>query len=256
MIMELSCGLILSAFKTVVILECNKVYSRTTERGIMISVHYLDNSRAHRILWLLEELGLEYDVKVYARGSDMRAPKSLKDVHPLGKSPVIEDGGKIYAESGAIIEYLIDTYGKGALRPKQGTDAYRRYVYWLHYAEGSAMPLLVMKLLFSRIPRQVPFLLRPVATLISKGVASKFINPQLKDHVAFWESELSKDGLFTGGELTGADIAMSFPVEAAMSRVDGVDAQPAIRLYLDTIRARPAYQRALKKGGAYVYAKS
>ena len=222
----------------------------------MISVHYLDNSRAHRILWLLEELGLDYEVKVYARGSDMRAPKNLKDVHPLGKSPVIEDGGKVYAESGAIIEYLIDTYGKGALKPQQGTDAYRRYVYWLHYAEGSAMPLLVMKLVFSRIPGQVPFFLRPVATMISKGVASKFVDPQLKDHVAFWESELSKDGLFAGSELSGADIAMSFPIEAAMSRVDGVNGQPAIRRYLETIRARPAYQRALKKGGAYVYAKS
>lgn len=234
----------------------NYVRFQKDEIDHMITVHYLENSRAHRILWLLEELGVDYDVKTYARGPDMRAPKSLKAVHPLGKSPVIEDGGKVYAESGAIIEYLLDTYANGAFRPEHGTDAYRRYVYWLHYAEGSAMPLLVMKLLFSRIPRQVPFFLRPVANMISKGVASQFVDPQLADHTAYWESELAKDGLFAGGELTGADFAMSFPVEAAMSRVDGVTDRPAIRRYLETIRARPAYQRALKKGGAYVYANS
>jgi glutathione S-transferase len=222
----------------------------------MITVHYLENSRAHRILWLLEELGLDYDVKTYARGPDMRAPKSLKAVHPLGKSPVIEDGGKIYAESGAIIEYLIDTYGKGAFRPERGMDDYRRYVYWLHYAEGSAMPLLLLKLLFSRIPGQVPFFLRPVAQLISKGVSSKLIDPQLADHTAYWEAELAKDGLFAGSELTGADIAMSFPVEAAMSRAAGAADRPAIRRFLETIRARPAYQRALKKGGAYIFSQS
>ncbi|NTE86899.1 glutathione S-transferase family protein [Agrobacterium rubi] len=222
----------------------------------MITVHYLENSRAHRILWLLEELGLDYEVKTYARGPDMRAPKSLKAVHPLGKSPVIEDGGTVYAESGAIIEYLIDTYGQGAFRPQQGTDAYRRYVYWLHYAEGSAMPLLLLKLLFSRIPGQVPFFLRPVAQLISKGVSSKLIDPQLADHAAYWEAELTKDGLFAGSELTGADIAMSFPVEAAMSRAAGAAERPAIRRFLETIRARPAYQRALKKGGAYVFSQS
>ncbi|WP_320200583.1 glutathione S-transferase family protein [Agrobacterium sp. rho-13.3] len=222
----------------------------------MITVHYLENSRAHRILWLLEELGLDYEVKTYKRAPDMRAPKSLKAIHPLGKSPVIEDGGKIYAESGAIIEYLLDTYGNGAFRPQPGTDAYRRYIYWLHYAEGSAMPLLLLKLLFSRIPREVPFLLRPVANLISNGVASKLVDPQLKDHTAYWESELARDGLFAGSELTGADIAMSFPVEAAMSRAAGANKTPAIVQFLQNIRARPAYQRALKKGGAYVYANS
>lgn len=222
----------------------------------MITVHYLENSRAHRILWLLEELEIPYDIKTYKRGPDLRAPKSLKAVHPLGKSPVIEDDGKVYAESGAIIEYLLDTYGKGAFRPEQGTDAYRRYVYWLHYSEGSAMPLLLLKLLFSRIPSQVPFFLKPMAAMISKGVGSKLVDPQLADHTAYWESELAKDGLFAGRELTGADIAMSFPVEAAMSRAGGMENRPAIRSYLETIRARPAYQRALKRGGAYIYANS
>ncbi len=222
----------------------------------MIIVHYLENSRAHRILWLLEELELPYEVKTYKRGSDMRAPKSLKQVHPLGKSPVIEDRGTVYAESGAIIEYLLDTYGEGRLRPGKGTDGYRRYLYWLHYAEGSAMPLLLLKLLFSRLPSQMPFFLKPVAGMISKGVAAKLIDPQLIDHVAYWEAELSRDGYFAADMLTGADIAMSFPVEAAMSRADVVGETKAIRRFLDTIRARPAYQRALEKGGAYIYARS
>lgn len=222
----------------------------------MITVHYLENSRAHRVLWLLEELELPYDVKTYKRGPDMRAPASLKAVHPLGKSPVIEDQGRIYAESGAIIEYLVDTYGKGRLKPAAGSDAHARYVYWLHYAEGSAMPLMVMKLIFTRLPAQMPFFLRGVAKMISKGVCGKLIDPQLSDHVALWEKELARDGFFAGSELTGADIAMSFPVEAGMTRVDGLPPVPAIRHWLEKIRTRPAYQRALQRGGAYAYSES
>ncbi|PPJ46055.1 glutathione S-transferase [Rhizobium sp. KAs_5_22] len=222
----------------------------------MIIVHYLENSRAHRILWLLEELGVPYDINVYRRGSDMRAPASLKAVHPLGKSPVIEDGGKVIAESGAIIEYLIDTYGGEAFRPVAGSDERLRYTYFLHYAEGSAMPLLVMKLVFAKLPSQVPLFIRPIAALIAKGAARSFIDPQLEDHVAFWESELARDGYFAGGEFSAADIAMSFPVEAAMSRMEQGRERPlsAVRRYLEAIRARPAYQRALARGGAYSYA--
>ena len=217
----------------------------------MIIVHYLENSRAHRILWLLEELGVPYDINVYRRGGDMRAPESLKAVHPLGKSPVIEDDGRVIAESGAIIEYLIETYGGDALRPPAGTDERLRYSYFLHYAEGSAMPLLVMKLIFSKLPSQVPLLLRPIASLIAKGVGAKFLDPQLQDHVAFWESELGRDGYFAGAAFSAADIAMSFPIEAAMSRIDGAKEQTA-----PAIRARPAYRRALERGGAYDYAAS
>lgn len=222
----------------------------------MIIVHYLENSRAHRILWLLEELGVPYDINVYSRGSDMRAPESLKAVHPLGKSPVIEDGGKVIAESGAIIEYLIDAYGGQALRPAAGTDERLRYRYFLHYAEGSAMPLLVMKLVFAKLPSQVPLLIRPIAALIAKGAAKSFIDPQLEDHVAFWESELGRDGYFAGGEFSAADIAMSFPLEAAMSRIERGRERPltSVRRYLEAIRSRPAYQRALSRGGAYIYA--
>lgn len=223
----------------------------------MIVVHYLENSRAHRILWLLEELGLQYDVKVYRRAPDMRAPADLKAVHPLGKSPVIEDEGLIVAESGAIIEYLLETYGQGqGLKPQAGTAEARRYTYWLHYAEGSAMPLLLLKLLFLRLPAQMPFFLRPVANLISKGVQSKLVDPQLADHLAFWNRELSKDGWFAGAAFSAADIAMSFPVEAGMTRMKSMGDVAAVRHYLEAIRARPAYQRALERGGRYDYATS
>jgi glutathione S-transferase len=208
---------------------------------MMITVHYLDNSRAHRILWLLEELGLEYAVKTYHRAPDMRAPESLKAVHPLGKSPVIEDGGRVVAESGAIIEYLVDTYGAGKnLKPAAGSDAALRYTYWLHYAEGSAMPLLLLKLIFLRLPGQLPFFLRPVASLIATGVQKKLVDPQLADHLAFWNAEL----------------AMSFPVEAGLTRMEAMGDVSAVRRYMEAIRARPAYQRALAKGGQYDYARS
>jgi len=177
-------------------------------------------------------------------------------VHPLGKSPVIEDGGKMIAESGAIIEYLIDTYGGEALRPAAGSDERLRYTYFLHYAEGSAMPLLVMKLVFTKLPGQVPLLIRPIAAMISKAAARSFIDPQLEDHIAFWESELARRGHFAGADFSAADIAMSFPVEAAMSRIEPRMGRPlsAVRRYLEAIRSRPAYQRALARGGAYSYA--
>lgn len=223
----------------------------------MIIVHYLNNSRAHRILWLLEELGLPYEVKLYRRAPDMRAPESLKAVHPLGKSPVIEDGGRIIAESGAIIEYLVETYGEGrGLKPAAGTDEARRYTYWLHYAEGSAMPLLLLKLIFLRLPAQIPVFIRPVAAMIAKGVQAKLVDPQLADHLAFWNLELAKGGWFAGQAFTAADIAMSFPVEAGITRMNAMGDITAIRRYLEAIRARPAYQQALAKGGQYDYASS
>ncbi len=222
----------------------------------MITVHYLDNSRAHRILWLLEELGLAYDVKTYKRTSDYRAPDSLKAIHPLGKSPVIVDDGGVIAESGAIMDYLIETYGGKTLHPPAGTDEYLRYRYWMHYAEGSAMPLLVMKLIFARIPGQVPFFIRPVARMISDGVRRKLIDPQVADHLALWTSELARDGWFAGPQFSAADIAMSFPVEGAMSAIGHERDTTVLRQWMEAIRARPAYQHALQRGGEYRYAKS
>lgn len=219
----------------------------------MRRVHYLEDSRAHRILWLLEELGLDYEIELYRRGSDLRAPEALKRIHPLGKSPVLEDDGRIIAESGAITEYLVDRYGgETGLRPAPGSDAALRYSYWMHYAEGSAMPLLLQKLLFTMLPQRIPALIRPVARMISNGALAKLVDPQLKEHLAFWESELARDGWFAGDHFTAADIMMSFPVEAGAERALDGTPPPAIARYLAAIRARPAYTRALERG-AYRY---
>lgn len=221
----------------------------------MLTVHYLENSRAQRILWLLEELNLPYEIRHYQRGPNMEAPQSLKAVHPLGKSPVITDDGLVVAESGAIIDYLLDTYGTDdLLRPAPGTPERRHYDYWLHYAEGSAMPLLVMKLVFMTIPQKVPFFIRPVASLIAKGVSGQLLDPQIADHIAYWQAELARHGWFAADRFTAADIMMSFPVEAGADRIAyGADCA-AIRNWTTKIRQRPAYQRALKSGGAYAYA--
>lgn len=219
----------------------------------MITVHYLNNSRAHCILWLLEELGISYDVKTYKRGPDMRAPESLKAIHPLGKSPVVTDGDLVLAESGAIAEYFIAAHPDAKLAPERDTPEYLRYTYWLHYAEGSAMPLLQTKLIFAVIPYQVPFFIRPVARAISNGVSEQLLDPQINDHVALWEKELSRDGWFGGREFSAADILMSFPVEAGASRIDFKKDTPAIAAYLEAIRSRPAYQRALEQGNEYVF---
>jgi glutathione S-transferase len=217
----------------------------------MIVVHHLNASRSQRVIWLLEELGVPYEVKRYERDpKTMLAPPALKAVHPLGKSPVITDGDKTIAETGTIVEYLIGTYGAGRLIPGAGTPELLRYNYWMHYAEGSAMPPLVMKLVFGKIPDspQLPFFIRPIARLITKGVTESYIDPQSKTHIALWDSELTKSPFFAGADLTGADIMMSFPVEAAASRGT---LTPRLTDYLQTIHARPAYQAALKTGGPY-----
>ena len=220
----------------------------------MLAVHYLEDSRAHRILWLLEELGVEYDVRSYKRGADMSAPESLKHVHPLGKSPVVEDDGTIVAESAAIVEYLIDKYGGDTtLRPAPGTDEALRYRYWMHYSEGSAMPLLVMKLIFSKIPERSPFILKPLMKKVFGAVSAQLTDPQLKTHGAFWETELSRDGWFAGTEFTAADIMMSFPIETGMERIPYDKRPDALYAYLEAIHRRPAYRRALQRGGAYRY---
>jgi glutathione S-transferase len=215
----------------------------------MLTVHYLEKSRAHRILWLLEELGLEYRVETYERGADYRAPESLKRVHPLGKSPVLEDNGQIVAESGAILEYLLGLYGEGRMRPATGSAEWVRYLYWLHAAEGSAMPLLVMRLVFASIPKRVPFFIRPVAKMISGGAISSFIDPQLRVQIEYWSGELAQGGWFAGQEFTAADIAMSYPVEAALSRLPEARANGRLGAFSEAIKARPAYRRAEARVG-------
>ena len=219
----------------------------------MITVHHLNNSRSQRILWLLEELGAEYEIKRYQRdAATMLAPPSLRAVHPLGKSPVVTDGTETLAESGAILEFLIARYGNGRFIPPAGTPERLRYTYWLHYAEGSAMPPLLLKLIFDRVETgQMPFFVRPIAKGISKKVKSAFITPQITTHLDFMESELGKSEWFAGNDLTGADIQLSFPLEAAASR-GGLDARrPKLWSFLERIHARPAYQRALVRGGPY-----
>ncbi len=218
----------------------------------MLTVHHLNHSRSQRVLWLLEELGVPYEVKHYQRDArTMLAPSSLKKVHPLGKSPVITDGDLTVAESGAIIEYLVERYGKGQWAPAPGAPARRRYTYWLHYAEGSLMPLLVTKLVFSRLPALAPFFVRPVVRALVRNVNRGYLDPQLRQHLGFLEGELTKNAWFAGEEFSAADVQMSFPVEAAAARSSGGPDLPRLHAWLERIHARPAYQRALEKGGPY-----
>ncbi|MHB0774261.1 glutathione S-transferase family protein [Halomonas sp. WWR20] len=219
----------------------------------MIQVHHLENSRSQRVLWLLEELGLDYQLVEYRRDPQtLLAPPELKKVHPLGKSPVITDADITVAESGAIIDYLIDTYDpQHRLIPPYGSADYRRYRYWLHYAEGSAMPPLVMKLVFSRLDKPpVPALIRPIGRVLANGVRDKFLEPQIRQHLAFWESELGRSTWFAGDQFTAADIQMSFPLLALEAR-GGFDQHPNVTACLARMRERPAYQRAMHKGGEF-----
>jgi len=222
----------------------------------MIVVHHLNNSRSQRILWLLEELGLAYDIKKYQRDpKTMLAPPELVAVHPLGKSPVISDGDTVVAESGAIIEYLVGRYGDGRLSPAPGTPERLRYTYFLHYAEGSAMPPLLLKLVFDRVETSpAPFFVRPIARAIARKVKDGFVRPQIRRHLDFLEGELARRDWFAGADFSAADIQMSFPLEAAAARA-GLDAQfPKLTGFLERIHARPAYRRALERGGPYDYA--
>jgi glutathione S-transferase len=221
----------------------------------MITVHHLDNSRSQRVLWLLEELGCEYSLVKYRRDPrTLLAPPELRRIHPLGKSPVLTDGALTLAESGAIIEYLIDRYGNGRLRPPAGSPGHLRYTYWLHYAEGSAMPPLLLKLVFLRLPRAVPALIRPIVRAVAKRAQERLIDPQLRTHLDYWEGELGSSTWFAGEELTGADVQMSFPLEAAAARA-GIGLGPRVSQFLERIHARPAYRRAVAAGGAYFLAR-
>ncbi|MDM5177675.1 glutathione S-transferase [Massilia sp. DJPM01] len=219
----------------------------------MIIVHHLNNSRSQRILWLLEELGLEYEIKKYQRDAKtMLAPPELRAVHPLGKSPVITDGANTVAESGAIIEYLLERHGNGKFVPAAGTPDKLRYTYFMHYAEGSAMTPLLMKLVFDRVEKSpMPFFAKPIARGIAQKVRSTFILPQIAQHLAYLEGELAKSSWFAGPEFSGADIQISFVLEAAAARGGLGDRYPKLMDFLNRIHARAAYQRALERGGLY-----
>jgi glutathione S-transferase len=218
----------------------------------VITVHHLNNSRSQRVLWLLEELALPYEIRHYERDANGLAPKSLEAVHPLGKSPVITDDGLTIAESGAILEYLVERHGGGRMAPRPGTPERLRYTYWMHYAEGSAMPPLLMKLVFDRVGNgPMPFFVKPIAKGIAAKVNRVFLGPQIRRHLDFMESSLKESPWFAGETFSAADIQMSFPVEAAQARA-GLDARrPRLMDWLTRIRARPAYRRALERGGPY-----
>lgn len=219
----------------------------------MVVVHHLNNSRSHRVLWLLEELGVPYEIKYYQRGANLLAPASLREIHPLGKSPVITDGALTLAESGAIIEYLVESHPGKGLEPPPGTPERLRYIYWIHYAEGSMMPLILLKLVFDRI-EQTPmlFLVRPVARAIARRVKSEFVEPQLNRHLDYLEAELAKTRWFAGDAFTAADIQMSYPLEAAVARAGLDGRRPNLMAFLQRIQERPAYQRAAERGGGHV----
>jgi glutathione S-transferase len=221
----------------------------------MITVHHLNNSRSQRVLWLLEELGVTYEVKRYQRDAKtMLAPPGLLAVHPLGKSPVIVDGTVTVAESGAIIDYLIDHYGGGRLIPPAGTPERLRYTYWLHYAEGSAMPPLLLKLVFDRIANgPAPWPISAVARRIAGTVQNSFVGPQLKRHLDYMEAELAAHTWFAGEEFSAADVQMSFPLEIAVSRAGLNASRPQLMAFLDRIHVRGAYKRALERGGPYSF---
>ena len=208
----------------------------------MIKVHHLNNSRSQRVLWLLEEIGLEYEVVPYQRDAKTkRAPASLRRVHPLGKAPIIEDGSLRLAETGAIVDYLVGRYGK-SLAPPEGGDAYWRYRYWVHYAEGSAMSPLLLKLVIGKLgPLGWP--------------ARSHVDRQIALHLDFLEKELGKGPWFAGDAFSAADIMMSFPLEAAAARAGLNASRPNLFNFLSRIHARPAYQRALSRGGPYAYAR-
>ena len=216
----------------------------------MIVVHHLDRSRSQRVLWLLEELGLDYEIRRYLRDRrTMLAPPALTAVHPLGKSPVVIDGDKTLAESGAILEYLVDTYGGGRLIPPHGSPERLRYLYFMHYAEGSLMSPLLMKLLFTRLPRGAPWFVRPVARAISAKTLTGYIDPQIDLHFDFLEGELASRPWFAGDAFSAADIQMSYPLDAAAKLAQLEAKRPKLWEFLQRIRARPAYIRAAAKGG-------
>jgi glutathione S-transferase len=220
----------------------------------MLVVHHLNNSRSQRVLWLMEELGLPYEIKHYQRNpKTMLAPPELRAVHPLGKSPVVTDGETTLAETGAIVEYLVDKAG-GRLRPASGAPERLRWTFWLHYAEGSLMPPLLMKLAFDVMPQRTPLILRGLVRNIATRAKAGYVMPQLGVHFDFIEAELGKSTWFAGSEFSAADVMMSFPLEAGAERANAFQGRPRLKAFVERIHARPAYKTALEKGGPYIYA--
>jgi glutathione S-transferase len=219
----------------------------------MIVVHHLNDSRSQRVVWLLEELGLDYEIIKYRRDAETNlAPPEILQVHPLGKFPVIRDGELVLAESGAIVEYLLQRYGNGRMTPAHDSPEWVRYRYWMHYAEGSAMPILLLKVVFDQIEAaRVPFFLRPLTRGIGGHVKRSLVQPQLDRHLDFLEAELGDSTWFAGEELTGADVMMSFPLQAAVARAGLDGSRPRLLAYVRRIEQRPAFLRSIERGGPY-----
>jgi glutathione S-transferase len=220
----------------------------------VLTVHHLNNSRSQRVLWLLEELELLYEIKFYERDPVTRlAPPALRAVHPLGKFPVLVDGDVTVAETGAIVEYLVEKSG-GRLRPEPGTPERLRWTYWMHSAEGSLMPQLVLDLVLSSAPGRAPEALRQAAKAVTDGARQGYVAPNLKTLFDLVEAELAKSPWFAGEEFSSADVMMSFPLEGAVARAGAAEGRPKLAAFVERIHARPAYRRALARGGPYAYA--
>ena len=228
----------------------------------MITVHHLNNSRSQRILWMLEELNQEYEIIGYERDlKTFQGPESLRNIHPLGKSPVITDDSNgeqiLIAESGAIVEYLLQNYGKNSslIIPETGSQQERDYLYWLHFSEGSLMPPLLMRLIFERVKKaRVPFFVKPITKAVADKVLTEYVNPNINRLLDFIEASLKGKNWFLGDQLSGADIQMSFPLETSLARGLVNEHYTCIQSYVERIHEQPAYQAALKKGGKYDYA--
>lgn len=217
----------------------------------VLRVHHLEHSRSHRILWLLEELGAKYELETYPRTPEFRAPPELRRVHPLGRSPVVTRGDLVLAESGAIIEELLEVLEGGtALRPDAGSADHRRYRFFLHYAEASFMPPVLVRLITQRLKRaKVPFFVKPIAGGIADKIEESYARPELDHHLRFLDAELADREFLVGDGLTGADIQMSYPLEAAKNRRALDEGYPNVLAYLERMRQRPAYARAIEVGG-------
>ena len=223
----------------------------------MIKVHHLNNSRSQRILWMLEELNQEYEIIGYERDlKTLQGPKSLRNIHPLGKSPVITDDSNgeqiLIAESGAIVEYLLQNYGKNSslIIPETGSQQERDYLYWLHFSEGSLMPPLLLRLIFDRVKKaRVPFFVKPITKAVADKVLIEYVNPNINRLLDFIEASLKGKNWFLGDQLSGADIQMSFPLETSLARGLIDEHYTCIQSYVERIHEQPGYQAALKKGG-------
>jgi glutathione S-transferase len=220
----------------------------------MLIVHHLNHSRSQRVLWMLEELGLPYEIKFYERDPVTRlAPPALKAIHPLGKSPVLVDGDTTVAETGAIVEYLVERTG-GRLRPAAETPERRRWTYWMHFAEGSLMQQLLLDLVLSTAPARAPEPMREAAKTATDGARQGYVAPNLKTMFDLAEAELAKGPWFAGEEFSAADVMMSFPLETGGARAGAFSGRPRLEAFVERIHARPAFRKALARGGPYAYA--